>query len=1772
MGGFGAGSTLLNFNLPGKSAVITLDNVYYTGNMSCSNLPDGVVIWWVNGAWNNIDAKCQAFIAPVDGMTKENPAGETSQTIGVPFTYTLTMPIMATQNGDGTYTWSGQPDTDLITDIKIDDDLTATGADLTYLDNIAYLKSDPGTTFSLPNLGPDNKHLHFEYTPINPLDQLIIELRVVLDSTNAAGTPFQNTATWTLDKWLIAQDGTSTWQDDLPGMDGVSAPMTVVAPDLVVDKSSSTAAMDLDDIADFDIKVTNMGFVDAFDATIEDRIPDGMCDYDLTTSVSARIVDNGGATLRTLSLGTDYSFSYTSCLLSLTMTDAAGGIAPGQSLIISYQTMLNPTSSSIPPIDGMGYTNVAAATQWFNRDSSFSERGQYNRTRTDGTPADDTDHEDSVTVTAGLHGYYFDKTVDNLTSLTNDATTAIPGDTLHYTLHVYNVDQDISTVTIDDLLDPAFFDLTTFGNVVITTGPLYSASWTFNPATGLHIEGSPTLNIDQNGELTVEFDITLRSDLLNGVQVSNQAILYAADAFSVGIPSDDPLSCLPPYTNNVASPDVDGDENPTVVTISIPGPLAKANTQASAAIGEHFTYTITVPEAPIDMPLYDVQITDNLPANLGYVDAQVVSGGSWILSNNGTGNTIVLEDSTGNGIDIPANGQVIIAVTAELLNIPANQSGVTFTNSASYTYNRVKGISSTGMTGGGNTTPNMTVAEPDLSVTKTASYILPATKTLPADPATVGDILEYTVTIPNTGTSKAFDVNFVDTLPANVVLVDGNTDGIPDGAATATIGGSAVAGFIVDPTISGSSVTWGLGNGDGSLDIPAGQSLVLTYQVTVIDASSVSSFTNSVFVNWSSLDGASTAERTGADGIGGLNDYITGPASVTVNTQDNTSITKSVSTDDYAEDPPASPTDPAVLRVGDTVTYDLTLNLNEYTTRSVVVEDVLPVGMEFVSSTINGGPNFSYTAPLAVEPALGDIGTLRWELGDVLNAADGDPSNDSLVIQYVARVVPAPAPTGIDTAPSNLLTNNVKLSYTGGDPAVYPARLTASATIEVRQPQLSPITKVDLGTGRTGTGTQADPYQVDLANDVMQFQLESCNTNGLAPAYGVEFTDVLANELDETNITTPVVAVGGTALNAGSDYTYTYDSASRSMSFVLNTPVNPGECVTVDYSIGFHTNVPADSTWSNTATLNRYWSLPLPPPPDGRLYDSSADQAQVWMTNLVSVEPLSKTLTSAVEATIGETVTYEITVPSVPVNAALDNVVVTDTLHGAFEYVSATAVDSGGSAVTLADSSVLPGDVNLAIAQIPAGEQVIITLTTRVANNAQANAGTSFTNTASYTYTGMTDPTQTEGTSETLTIIEPAVTAIKSVNPATPPTAGDILTYTVNLTAASGADYSSAYDISLVDTLSLGLVYNGNVTVTGAGNTIAAPVINVGGDGISTAQTLTWSVADANADIGIPEGATVTVTYQVRVLDTVVAGQTLTNDVTAAWTSLDGVNSYERDGSGGINDYVATATTSLTTPPDATTLVKTRLTDTYNAGDANLRPGDLVDFELRIGLQEGTHTDLVLTDTLPAGMVYVNMVSADFFGTPGAATPSQSGQTLTWNLGTVVNPGDGDPTNDYLVIVYRARVLNNLTQQNSTPLTNNATLDYTLGGGVPAPQLTAGQTVTVLQPMLAVTKNAAPAGGDMAVDAGEVITYTVDIVNSGAAPAYDTVLTDTLPVGLRQGGITTTSITLVNSGTNLPVQAPTYDSATGVATWDPPGISIPATSMRTPFRRARPCE
>ena len=115
--------------------------------------------------------------------------------------------------------------------------------------------------------------------------------------------------------------------------------------------------------------------------------------------------------------------------------------------------------------------------------------------------------------------------------------------------------------------------------------------------------------------------------------------------------------------------------------------------------------------------------------------------------------------------------------------------------------------------------------ESSLTATKALTNVTP--DKAPGDPLALGDILQYVVSVVNGGNATAYDVNVVDTLPVELALYDGFTP-------TATIDAAAVPGFAGTPAgAPDGPLVWGRGNGDDSLDIPAGGSLELTYRVVV---------------------------------------------------------------------------------------------------------------------------------------------------------------------------------------------------------------------------------------------------------------------------------------------------------------------------------------------------------------------------------------------------------------------------------------------------------------------------------------------------------------------------------------------------------------------------------------------------------------------------------------------------------------------------------------------------------------------------------------------------------------------------------------------------------------------------------------------------------------------------------------------------------------------------------------------------------------------------
>ena len=1230
-------------------------------------------------------------------------------------------------------------------------------------------------------------------------------------------------------------------------------------------------------------------------------------------------------------------------------------------------------------------------------------------------------------------------------------------------------------------------------------------------------------------------------------------------------------------------------------------------------------------------------VEQNSPPPAPFVEPAVNSSGTvqWTIGTVVTGSEIDNPPASG-----PVNPAIRITYDVRIDNVAPIQAGTTLQNSATISYDSGAGGSDTRNA----TTAPVTVREAALNVAKAVSNV--TTGKLATDRPDAGDVLQYVVTLTNPATATsatAFDINIQDQLPANLIFDSSFTPTLSingvDQSGTFT---SAPAGT---PGVAGGLLIWGRVNADESLDLPENQTLVLTYQAIVLDdVEPNQAINNAVQVDWTSLDGANTDERTG-DGCPAItapNDYCSAPVTAALAVIDANSISKTLVTDSF--------NGTGNVRIGDRLQYSLTVSLQEGRSRGITLVDTLPAGMAFVSvDSVNGqtipassSGTFSHgdiQAPV-VDAALN---TVTWTLGDavtgILNTPDADNTADDFVILYTAQVVNDVLPINPQINNTNL-SNTVAMSYVDANNAAISGqpRLTDTATIVAQQPIILP-------TDLTITRRSGIPTATQVADgELIDFNLQVCNS-GAAPAYNVviehlldqntppflDFSTITGPQAPEVAVSFPNPAVflngSATAATDGVEYDYTPPAdGNGSLIFTLRdgNPILPGQCAVVQFNINVISPVGAQQSWDNNLQVRNYYSLDAG--------DANAAERETYpdagivgpvlfnMHTIAPINPPTKELKQPLpaEASIGETVHYEVRVPGDavgPMHAALFDVNIIDDLSphlvlssasqvaGNSSYSSTTATPpfySGLFSTTGLGTTAARIFISLIDADAGDTKQAVFDLETQVVNdvNTTNDIATTpmFGNSVSYNFAGSSGGVLIDGGSGStaaandIRIVEPSVTAALSsfVNltqgGTTAPDAGDVLRYTYTLTAAgagAGDEFSNAYDVSLISTLSPGLAFTGTPTVTGLGNVIGAPDISNNG------QTLTWSLSSAApSDIDVDEGTTVTVSFDLLVTDEAQAVQTLSNNLRVEWSSADGIVIGERTASDNP-PYVAAPLTALPyfaevahsiVTPDTNSISKTRLSDSFN-NDGNVRIGDLVDYQLSLNLQEGSSTNVVISDTLPAGLGFEGIVSingdasapyskaAPFTYLDGAGTEisfDASSVTydavtgvVTWNLQNLVNAGDNDATNNNMTIVYRTRVINEvLAQADNTPLNNGVSFAYDLAGGIAATPEVSAAGITVYQPDLqtvSITQTATPANGDAVLDANELINYRVVISNNGTAPAYDVVFSDLIPVGLRNGAATLAMSgipQLLSNGLPLPAISPTYDPATGLATWN----------------------
>lgn len=288
------------------------------------------------------------------------------------------------------------------------------------------------------------------------------------------------------------------------------------------------------------------------------------------------------------------------------------------------------------------------------------------------------------------------------------------------------------------------------------------------------------------------------------------------------------------------------------------------------------------------------------------------------------------------------NNSFVIRVQLVASNVIGNQANKSLQNSAQLFYSDPDGNTPNGNTAQDRTValsggqPTVTLREPTLQI----SQVL--TSSAGQGGYDQGDVVTFTLTLRNGSGSTdfdAFDISLLDNLPSqlnNVTL----TGVLYQNGATNNGG--------VDFEIVNGQLRTATG---ANIDIAKGGSIVLSLSGVVnATAASQASFSNVAEVQWTSLDGANSGERTGVDGqlnSGQLNDYRNLSALVIPVAQAIQISRVGGLSDTPAPSPTTAPLE--TVTIGEVIRYRVVVMVPEGNNPNYSVQVTLANGLQFIS-------------------------------------------------------------------------------------------------------------------------------------------------------------------------------------------------------------------------------------------------------------------------------------------------------------------------------------------------------------------------------------------------------------------------------------------------------------------------------------------------------------------------------------------------------------------------------------------------------------------------------------------------------------------------------------------------------------------------------------------------------------------------------------------------------------------------------------------------------
>ncbi|MEA2681695.1 MAG: hypothetical protein QOK05_23, partial [Chloroflexota bacterium] len=1061
-------------------------------------------------------------------------------------------------------------------------------------------------------------------------------------------------------------------------------------------------------------------------------------------------------------------------------------------------------------------------------------------------------------------------TVTKATS-TPSVVQTTSGSSATYTITVANASGlgDAINVSIADTL-PAGFTYSATSAVTLSGGA--TRPTVTNPAGGAAVPAWSSFTIPGGGQVQVTFSAAIAAGVALGTYQNPARATYS-----------DPTRAVAGGT--ITSQYTPGAGTPDNVTLVAPDMTIVKTHPGTFVRGSPASYSLVATNSGSAATSGTVTVTDTLPAGLTPTAA---AGSGWTCP-------------------APA-GQNISCTRNDVL--PTGQSYPAITISVNVLQGAPATVTNTATVAGGGeiNTANDTATDGPATVTSSADIAI--TKTVSAPNANVATNVTFTITATNNGPSNATGVQVGDLLPAGLTFVSATPSQgtYTSGTGTWNIGainnGQAptlqLVATVATPGAHTNTATKSAetepdptpGNDSASAAVNGLQADIAVAKT--VDNAAPNVGTNVTFTVTATNNGPSAAtgvvvtdllpagltfvsatpsqgtyaSGTGAWAVGALANGASATLQVvaTVATPGNKTNTATRTAGNQPDPTPGNDSasasvngqqadigvtkivDNATPNVGTNVTFTVTATNNGPSAATgVVVTDLLPAGLKFVSSTPSQG---AYNS-----------GTGAWAIGAVANGG-------SVTLQLVATVA----------TPGN--KTNTATRTAGNQPDPTPGNDSASASVNGQQADIGVTKIVDNATPNVGTN--------------VTFTVTATN-NGPSNATGVVVTDLLPAGLTFVSATP-------------SQGTYTSGTGAWNIGAIAN-----GAATT----LLLVATVTQPGTLTNTATRTA-----------GNQADNVAanDSASASVNGQLADIAVTKTVSNPTP-NVGTNVTFTITATNNGPSGAT-GVVVTDVLPVGLTFVS--AAQSQGSYASGTGAWTIGAIANGAVKTL----SVVATVTTPGLK----------TNTATRTAGDQPDGTPAnDSASASVTGQQADIAITKTVNNAAP-NVGTNVTFTV--TAANNGP-SAATGVVVADPLPAGLVFVSATPSQGAYNNV----------------TGTWTVG------GLANGVSATL----QVVATVATPGNKTN--TATRTGADqpdptpGNDSASASVNGQQADIAVTKIVNSASPNVGTNVIFT-VTATNNGPSAA--------------------TGVVVTDLLPAGLTFVS------------ATPSQGSYasgTGAWVVG-----------------------------------------------------------------------------------------------------------------------------------------------------------------------------